>query len=191
MIRVSCLVIREKPYRPCCWRGRLAPRPAGPLAHFASPRGEKCRLGLPPHSPHAMQAGAVKTRLKGFSTFEPKGKVLLCSPGEHLTLRRHAASRTMPWDAGHQSAKSSGVVEAIAVPVEEKIRPRHAALAADVSASGQYPVITVRSLVSALELLWRTGGKHRAVPGQQGPDEFSLRHDWEDRSSLIHQPHRV
>ncbi len=27
---------------------RLAPRPDGPLTHFASPRGEKCRLGVCP-----------------------------------------------------------------------------------------------------------------------------------------------
>ena len=26
---------------------RLAPRPDGPLTHFASPRGAKCRLALP------------------------------------------------------------------------------------------------------------------------------------------------
>ncbi|MDE0165922.1 MAG: hypothetical protein OXL36_12580 [Bryobacterales bacterium] len=26
---------------------RLAPRADGPLTHFASPRGEKCRLGRP------------------------------------------------------------------------------------------------------------------------------------------------
>ncbi|MDE0435438.1 MAG: hypothetical protein OXH92_15640, partial [Bryobacterales bacterium] len=27
---------------------QLAPRPDGPLTHFASPRGEKCRLVPPP-----------------------------------------------------------------------------------------------------------------------------------------------
>ena len=47
---------------------RLAPRPDGPLAHFASPRGKKCRPGFPTPCRHARQAGAAKKRLKGFST---------------------------------------------------------------------------------------------------------------------------
>ena len=81
VIRVSCLVIREKPWPaflttrrpklspyeppglrcvclPCSTycsstparAKRLAPRPDSPLTHFASPRGEKCRL-KPPRSP--------------------------------------------------------------------------------------------------------------------------------------------
>ncbi len=37
------LVDRES--RPRCVRGKqFAPRPDGPLTHFVSPRGEKCRL---------------------------------------------------------------------------------------------------------------------------------------------------
>ena len=40
VFRVSCLV---KTLRPCCRRVRLAPRPAVPVPHFASPLGEKCR----------------------------------------------------------------------------------------------------------------------------------------------------
>ena len=48
VIRVSCLVIREKPLQGRVVRAkRLAPRPDGPLTHFASPRGEKCRLKIP------------------------------------------------------------------------------------------------------------------------------------------------
>ncbi len=39
---------------------RLAPRPAGPLPHFVSPRGEKCRPGLSPPCRHAMPAGEAK-----------------------------------------------------------------------------------------------------------------------------------
>ena len=37
------------------WRAkRLAPRPDGPLTHFVSPRGEKCRLGVKPHGHAAL-----------------------------------------------------------------------------------------------------------------------------------------
>ncbi|MDE0163465.1 MAG: hypothetical protein OXL36_00075 [Bryobacterales bacterium] len=41
---------------------RLAPRPGGPLTHFASPRGEKC--GLASFAPR--RAAARNTRAKGF-----------------------------------------------------------------------------------------------------------------------------
>ena len=45
---------------------RLAPRPDGPLTHFASPRGEKCRL--------ATRVGAVTARVFPFTSRENRGK---------------------------------------------------------------------------------------------------------------------
>ena len=73
---------------------RLAPSPDGPLTHFASPRGEKCRLGFP-GPPLVPEPGAPPGEGQAF--------VELSSPG--AALRPHRALRSANRDTSERRCR--------------------------------------------------------------------------------------
>ena len=68
---------------------------------------------------------------------EGEGSALLTRGTSRIAPTRRKPSDSV--DAGRPSAKSPGTVDAFATPVEEKIGPRHATLAADDSVSEPFP----------------------------------------------------